>query len=47
MTTRLEVTVLLLSDYVIDELGIVVLSFRRGLWRHIRDPEGTVRQSVM
>ena len=36
----------LLSDYVIDELGIVVLSFRRGLWRHVRDPEGTVRQSA-
>jgi len=35
----------LLSDYVIDELGIVVLSFRRGLWRHKEDPEGTVRQS--
>ena len=35
----------LLSDYVIDELGIVVLSFRRGLWRHKGDPEDMVRES--
>jgi len=34
----------LLSDYVIDELGIVVVSFRRGLWRHKEDPEDLVRE---
>ena len=36
----------LLSDYVIDELGIVAVSFRRGLWRHARDPASTIRESV-
>lgn len=35
----------LLSDYLIDELGIVPVSFRRGLWRHRSDPEGIVRES--
>jgi len=35
----------LLSDYLIDELGIVPISFRRGLWRHRSDPEGAVRES--
>ncbi len=36
----------LLSDYVIDELGVVVVSFRRGLWRHKEDPPSTVRESA-
>jgi len=35
----------LLSDYVIDELGIVAVSFRKGLWRHISDSPSTVRES--
>ena len=35
----------LLSDYVIDELGIVAISFRRGEWRHASDPSSVVRQS--
>ena len=35
----------LLSDYVIDELGIVAISFRRGLWRHLSDPPTTIRES--
>jgi hypothetical protein len=35
----------LLSDYLIDELGIVPVSFRRGLWRHRSDPEGVTRES--
>jgi hypothetical protein len=35
----------LLSDYLIDELGIVPISFRRGLWRHRSDREGVVRES--
>jgi len=35
----------LLSDYLIDELGIVPVSFRRGLWRHRSDPEGVARES--
>ncbi|ABL78858.1 hypothetical protein [Thermofilum pendens] len=35
----------LLSDYVMDELGVVALSFRRGLWRHASDPPSTVRES--
>ena len=30
----------LLCDYLIDELGIVPLSFRKGTWRHVDDPPG-------
>ncbi len=36
----------LLSDYVIDELGIEVISFRKGTWRHRSDPKGKIRESV-
>jgi len=36
----------LLSDYLIDELGIVPISFRRGTWRHIDDPQSTTRHSA-
>ncbi|RLF23444.1 MAG: hypothetical protein DRN15_06380 [Thermoprotei archaeon] len=36
----------LLSDYVIDELGIIVVSFRRGLWRHVSDEPSIVRSSA-
>jgi len=32
-----------LSDYLTDELGIVVVSFRKGVWRHKSDPEGFTR----
>jgi len=35
----------LLSDYLIDELGIIPISFRKGLWRHRTDNEGVVRRS--
>ena len=35
----------LLCDHLIDALGIVVVSFGRGLWRHKDDPEDTIRQS--
>ncbi len=35
----------LVSDKLIDSLGIIVLSFSRGLWRHRSDPEGVVRES--
>ncbi len=37
----------LITDVTIDELGIVVLSFGRGLWRHVSDPPGVVRKSPM
>jgi len=36
----------LLSDYVIDELGIIIISFRKGLWRHVSDSPSTIRSSV-
>jgi hypothetical protein len=36
----------LITDATIDELGIIVLSFKKGLWRHISDPPDTVRRSV-
>ena len=35
----------LLSDYLIDELGIIPISFRKGLWRHRTDSEGVARGS--
>ncbi|AAL62832.1 conserved within P. aerophilum [Pyrobaculum aerophilum str. IM2] len=37
----------LITDATIDELGIQVVSFRRGLWRHINDPPGVVRKSAL
>jgi len=36
----------LITDATIDELGIVVISFKKGLWRHINDSPNTVRHSV-
>ena len=36
----------LITDITIDELGIVVVSFSRGLWRHVNDPPHVVRKSV-
>jgi hypothetical protein len=34
----------ILSDYLTDELGIVILSLRKGSWRHRSDPESLERQ---
>jgi len=36
----------LITDVTIDELGIQVLSFGRGLWRHKADRPGVVRRSA-
>ena len=36
----------LITDITIDELGIQVISFKKGLWRHINDPPNTVRKSA-
>jgi hypothetical protein len=36
----------LITDATIDELGIQVLSFSRGLWRHVSDPPGRIRASM-
>lgn len=36
----------LITDATIDELGIMVLSFRRGLWRHVSDPPTVIRGSA-
>jgi len=35
----------LITDITIDELGIQVVSFGKGLWRHKDDPPDKVRQS--
>jgi len=35
----------LMTDATIDELGIQVISFKKGLWRHVNDPSGVVRKS--
>lgn len=32
----------MIADVTIDELGMQVLSFGRGLWRHASDPPGRV-----
>lgn len=36
----------LITDVTIDELGIFVLSFSRGLWRHVSDPPDRARMSA-
>jgi len=36
----------LITDITIDSLGIQVLSFSRGLWRHLNDPPQMVRRSA-
>jgi len=36
----------LITDITIDELGIQVLSFSKGLWRHVNDPPQKIRRSV-
>jgi len=35
----------IIIDITIDELGIQVISFSRGLWRHRSDPQDKVRRS--
>jgi hypothetical protein len=37
----------LITDVTIDALGIEVVSFGKGLWRHARDPPGMVRRSAV
>ncbi|PVU72012.1 hypothetical protein DDW08_03275 [Vulcanisaeta sp. SCGC AB-777_J10] len=36
----------LMTDITIDELGIQVISFSRGLWRHVNDPPNVVHKSA-
>lgn len=36
----------LITDVTIDELGIQVISFGKGLWRHITDPPDKTRSSA-
>jgi len=36
----------IISDHLIDALGIVVISFGKGLWKHRNDPENIVRKST-
>ena len=35
-----------ISDALIEELGIIILKAKKGLWRHVSDPEGVVRESA-
>jgi hypothetical protein len=37
----------LITDVTIDELGIVVLSFSKGLWRHVKDLQTVTRRSAV
>ncbi|MHB9301879.1 hypothetical protein [Thermofilum pendens] len=41
-----DLTEPLMTDSTIDALGIQVVSFRRGLWRHAGDPPGVARPSA-
>lgn len=36
----------LITDATIDELGIQVISFKKGFWRHVNDPPDVVRKSA-
>ena len=36
----------LITDTTIDALGIQIISFGKGLWRHISDPPNIVRKSA-
>ena len=36
----------IITDSTIDALGIQVVSFSKGLWRHANDPPGVVRESA-
>jgi hypothetical protein len=36
----------LITDATIDALGINVISFKRGLWKHVNDPPSVIRRSV-
>ena len=40
-----DLTEPLITDITIDELGIQVISFSKGLWRHKDDPPDKVRKS--
>jgi len=35
----------LITDATIDELGIQIIKFKKGLWKHINDPPHVIRQS--
>ena len=37
----------LITDVTIDELGIQVISFSKGLWKHINDPPNKIRRSTV
>lgn len=37
----------LITDITIDSLGIQVVSFSKGLWRHVNDPANLVRRSAV
>ncbi|OYT51270.1 MAG: hypothetical protein B6U73_02350 [Desulfurococcales archaeon ex4484_204] len=36
----------LISDQLIDALGIIVISFGKGLWRYKEESEGVIRKSA-
>ena len=46
MAVEEGITEPLITDATIDALGIQVVSFGKGLWRHVNDPEGKVRSSA-
>ena len=36
----------LITDITIDMLGIMILSFSKGLWKHVNDPQSKIRKTA-
>lgn len=47
LVIQIGLTEPLITDVTIDALGIQVVSFGKGLWRHKKDPENLVRSSTV
>ena len=46
LAIQIGLTEPLITDVTIDALGIQVISFGKGLWRHIKDPLNVIRKSA-
>ena len=46
LAIQIRLTEPLITDVTIDALGIQVLSFGKGLWKHVSDPPSIVRKSA-
>lgn len=46
LAIQIGLTEPLITDVTIDALGIQVVSFGKGLWRHVNDPPNIIRKSA-